>query len=79
MAITIRAFIAEFEDEHFPSSLGPPISFDAHDPAFTDADLIKMEKSGLIVVNWEKLTYQLTLKACEKRDTSRSLNLQKGN
>lgn len=63
--ISMRAkdFLAEFDPEQFPSSLGPAISVDAHDPPFSRSQLRQMERQNLIVMNKEDTHYRLTLKA----------------
>jgi hypothetical protein len=58
-----KDFLAEFEPEHFPSSVGPAISVDAHDPPFTLGQLRAMERLNLIVLNKEDTHFRLTLKA----------------
>lgn len=58
-----KDFLAEFDSEQFPSTVGPAISVDAHDPPFTLLQLRAMEKQNLIVINKENTYYRLTLKA----------------
>ena len=58
-----KEFLAEFDPEHFPSTVGPAISVDAHDPPFTRAQLRAMERQNLIMMNKEDTHYRLTLKA----------------
>ena len=62
-----KEFLAEFDDEHFPSAVGPAISVDAHDPPFTRSQLRAMELQNLIVMNKEDTHYRLTLKATKVR------------
>ncbi len=58
-----KDFLAEFNPEHFPSTVGPAISVDAHDPPFTRSQLRAMARQNLIVMNKEDTHYRLTLKA----------------
>ncbi len=63
-----KDFLAEFDPEQFPSSLGPAISVDAHDPPFSRSQLRQMERQNLIVMNKEDTHYRLTLKATKVAD-----------
>jgi len=58
-----KDFLSEFDSEHFPSSFGPEIGIEAHDPPFTIPQLRSMEKQGLIVISEYGASYRLTLKA----------------
>jgi hypothetical protein len=58
-----KDFLAEFDPEHFPSTVGPEISVEAHDPPFTRTQLKQMARQNLIVFNREDTHYRLTLKA----------------
>jgi hypothetical protein len=58
-----KDFLAEFDPEQFPSTVGPAISVEAHDPPFTRSQLRAMERQNLIVMNKEDTHYRLTLKA----------------
>ena len=62
-----KYFLAEFEDHHFPSAIGPEIGIDAHDPPFTRTQLREMERQSLIVMNREDTHFRLTLKAAKVR------------
>ena len=62
-----KDFLAEFEDYHFPSAIGPEIGLDAHDPPFTRTQLREMERQNLIVMNREATHFRLTLKAANVR------------
>ena len=67
----IADFVAEFEDEHFPSEVGPSIGVEDHDPPFTLSQLRSMEKRGLILLGADCGTYRLTLKATRARAAGR--------
>ena len=62
-----KDFLAEFEDYHFPSAIGPEIGLDAHDPPFTRTQLRQMERQNLIAMTRDNTHYQLTLKATKVR------------
>lgn len=68
-----KDFLAEFDDEHFPSAVGPAISVDAHDPPFTRTQLKQMQRQNLIVMNRDDTHYRLTLKATKVRGADRQL------
>ena len=67
LKMKVKEFLAEFEDHHFPSAIGPEIGLDAHDPPFTRTQLRKMERQNLIVMNREATHFRLTLKAANVR------------
>ena len=60
-------FVAEFEDEDFPSTLGRWVSVDDHDPQFTAGQLNAMEAAGLIDFDRLNDRYRMTLKAAAVR------------
>lgn len=64
--MTVNEFLTEFDEERFPSELGPVNSIDDHDPPFTAAQLRDMTKRGFIVMV-DETHYRLTLKATRNR------------
>ncbi|TXT26017.1 MAG: hypothetical protein FD134_725 [Gallionellaceae bacterium] len=58
-------FLREFDESHFPSTLGPVLDMQSHDPPFRKADLRQMAKEGLIVLDETSWTYRLTLAATD--------------
>lgn len=63
--MTIKEFLNEMDDGYFPEELGIEQDFYFYDPPFTNSELKKMEKSGIIKVNWQDEYFQLTKKATE--------------
>lgn len=63
--MTPENFVLEFVTEQMPTDLGPEISLDTHDPPFKKSELRQMAKLGFIVLDEEKWTYRLTMKATE--------------
>lgn len=64
--MTVNEFLTEFDEERFPSELGPVNSVDDHDPPFTGAQLRDMASRGFIVMV-DETHYRLTLKATRNR------------
>ena len=62
-----KEFLAEFDNKHFPSPVGPEISLYEHDPPFTRAHIRQMERQNLIAMTRDNTHYQLALKATKVR------------
>lgn len=58
-------FLHEFDESHFPATLGPVLDLQSHDPPFRKADLRQMARAGLIVLDEINWTYRLTLAATD--------------
>lgn len=71
--MTADEFITEFNDDQFPSLLGPEIYLFSHDQPFRKTELREMERLGLIVINDGDWSYRLTLKAFERRERMRKM------
>jgi hypothetical protein len=56
-------FLADMQDEWFPSEVGPWIGIDDHDPPYTRSQLDRMEKQKVIEFHPDGKYYRLTLKA----------------
>lgn len=61
--MTPEEFVAEFVEDQMPEELGPELDLFTHDPPFKKGDLRKMAEDGYIVLDTDKWTYRLTLKA----------------
>lgn len=57
--ITVKDFLAEFEEDLKPQKMGPWISFEAHDPAWTRAELRSMRKQGVIELDEPGRQYRI--------------------
>lgn len=57
--INVNDFLAEFYEEHMPRKNGPWISFDAHYPAWTRAELRAMRKQGIIKLDEPARRYRI--------------------
>ena len=62
-----KDFLCEFQDSHFPQTVGPWIGLDDHDPPWPRTQLKQMQKQDVIEFNQADTHYRLTLKAMKLR------------
>jgi hypothetical protein len=61
--ITPAEFLTEFGEDQLPKLVGPWVTFNSHDPAWTRAELRSMRKQGIIELDEKNKQYRILAKA----------------
>lgn len=63
-----KEFLDEMYEGDFPSELGREIGKGEHDPPFTQKELVRMARLGVISLDTKTWTFRLTMKATRMKD-----------